>query len=331
MSAGAAVTARQTLFANDEAHGGQGGYGGDGGDGGELGSPGCGYTGCASCGAGGRGGDAGAGGPGGEGDGGAIYTAGRLVLDHATFSSDLASSKGGDGGAGGRGNAHYTTTPAGCSFNPPPSLIAPDGAMGAGGTGGSARGGAIYTTRDLSGCVTFDHNSAKSLGGDGGWRGPYVGYQGPPTGPFGATGRPGVQQGADIFGATTSSCNTTPPTAQLAGAPSTSASSVTDSVQCASSSSSACKTTESLTTTTGNSTSPMATSAKPKVHTVVVGTRSVTILPGKTVKVTVKLNKAGRKLLKRYHKLHVTLTIALVSGGKKHTVATRKLVIKHKK
>jgi hypothetical protein len=74
---------------------------------------------------------------------------------------------------------------------------------------------------------------------------------------------------------------------------------------------------------------------KPRTKKVVVGQQSYTVAAGQTVKVTVALNGTGTKLLNRFQRLPVTLTITTVSAGKSATLNTRGLTFKkstkHKK
>ena len=129
VAAGASLTIAGGAFKNDTATGGAGGSGGRGGAGGNGGNGG--YGGFGGAGApgpdtGGPGGNAGdgaagapggdggvgakggAGGSGGSGQGGAIYSAGTLVVLGTVFENDSAKGgSGGAGGAGGRGGDYY--------------------------------------------------------------------------------------------------------------------------------------------------------------------------------------------------------------------------------
>lgn len=71
-----------------------------------------------------------------------------------------------------------------------------------------------------------------------------------------------------------------------------------------------------------------ASRAKRKRHTLTVGSKTVTIRPGQTRTVAVPLNATGRKLLKRFGKLPVTLTVSLREDDHEITVANRKPTVK---
>jgi hypothetical protein len=62
-----------------------------------------------------------------------------------------------------------------------------------------------------------------------------------------------------------------------------------------------------------------------------VGSKHVTISAGKTVTITITLNAQGRKLLGRFHRLPVTVTMKLATGGKTTQTISRKLTIKPEK
>ena len=80
---------------------------------------------------------------------------------------------------------------------------------------------------------------------------------------------------------------------------------------------------------------PIAVSAahKPKkrTRTLIVGRKRVTIAAGSTKTITIALNAHGRKLLKRFHALPVTVAVRLNRNGKKTVAIQRKLTIKQKK
>jgi hypothetical protein len=109
---------------------------------------------------------------------------------------------------------------------------------------------------------------------------------------------------------------------------------VTDKLICAPSALRPCPATETLTTTeTTRGGRPVALSAstRRKSRTVIVATKTVMIQSGKKVTVTVKLNATGRKLLARFGKLPVTLTIRLLKNGRHLAIANTKLTVKPKK
>ena len=119
----------------------------------------------------------------------------------------------------------------------------------------------------------------------------------------------------------------------LTGSPTSSVAGVTDKLSCAPASREPCQATQTLTTTeTTHGGLPVALSAstRRKSRTVVVATKTVTIQPGKTASVTLKLNTTGRKLLGRFGKLPVTLTITLLQSGTHLTIANTKLTVKAK-
>jgi hypothetical protein len=69
---------------------------------------------------------------------------------------------------------------------------------------------------------------------------------------------------------------------------------------------------------------------KPKVtHKVVVlGKTSATISAGHSKRLRISLNKTGRALLKTHHQLAATLTVAQITSGHSHQIATRKVRFK---
>ncbi len=120
----------------------------------------------------------------------------------------------------------------------------------------------------------------------------------------------------------------------LIGSPTSNAAGVTDKLICAPSALPPCQATETLTTTeTTRGGRPVALSASPrrKSHTVIVAAKTVMIQPGRTVTVTVNLSATGRKLLARFGKLPVTLTITLLQNGGHLTIANTKLTIESQK
>jgi hypothetical protein len=119
----------------------------------------------------------------------------------------------------------------------------------------------------------------------------------------------------------------------LIGRPTSKDARVTDKLICAPSALRPCQATETLTTTeTTQGGRPVALSAstRRKSRTVIVATKTVMIQPGRTVTVTVKLNATGRKLLARFGKLPVSLTIALLQYGRHLAIANTKLTVKPK-
>jgi hypothetical protein len=120
----------------------------------------------------------------------------------------------------------------------------------------------------------------------------------------------------------------------LIGRPTSKDARVTDKLICAPSALLPCQATETLTTTeTTQGGRPVALSAstRRKRRTVIVATKTVMIHPGRTATVTVKLNAAGRKLLARFGKLPVTLTIRLLQNGRHLAIANTVLTVKPKK
>ena len=119
----------------------------------------------------------------------------------------------------------------------------------------------------------------------------------------------------------------------LIGRPASNGAGVTDKLICAPSAFLPCRATETLTTTeTTKGGRPVALSAsRRKSRKVKVATKTVTIHTGKAVTVTVKLNDTGRKLLARFGKLPVTLTITLLQNERHVAVANTKLTVKPKK
>ena len=104
-------------------------------------------------------------------------------------------------------------------------------------------------------------------------------------------------------------------------------------LRCSAPAGQSCQTTDTLTTTeTLNGGQPVALSAahKPRKRkrTVVVGRKRATIPAGTTKTITITLNAQGRKLLKRFHKLPVTLALKLTSHGKTTQTLRRELTIK---
>jgi serine protease len=121
----------------------------------------------------------------------------------------------------------------------------------------------------------------------------------------------------------------------LSGLPRSTGGSVRDTVDCSAPAGQSCRVTETLTTTeTLSGGKPIAVSSLPvnkrnkNRKTVVVGARTVTIAADGSATITIKLNDAGRKLLKRFGKLPVVVSIVLNRNGQQVTVARRKITIK---
>jgi hypothetical protein len=74
----------------------------------------------------------------------------------------------------------------------------------------------------------------------------------------------------------------------------------------------------------------IARETKPTHRTILVGSRTVTVDAGKTVAVAVKLDGAGRKLLAKFGRLPIVLTIALSAEGERTILAVRKLTVSAK-
>ncbi len=120
----------------------------------------------------------------------------------------------------------------------------------------------------------------------------------------------------------------------LIGRPTSNGAGVTDKLICARSALRPCRATETLTTTeTTKGGRPVALSAstRRKSRVVIVATKTVMIEPGRTVTVAVKLNATGRKLLARFGKLPVSLTITLLQNGRHLAIANTKLTVKPEK
>jgi hypothetical protein len=59
-----------------------------------------------------------------------------------------------------------------------------------------------------------------------------------------------------------------------------------------------------------------------------VGTAKLTLAAGRSKTVTVKLNAAGKKALKKARKLSVQLVVAQTTNGKQRTLVTKKLTLR---
>lgn len=71
--------------------------------------------------------------------------------------------------------------------------------------------------------------------------------------------------------------------------------------------------------------------ARRRQRTVVVAIKTVRIAAGRALTVTIKLNRTGRKLLARFKRLPVKLTITLTVDRQRSLVATRKLTLKRRR
>jgi hypothetical protein len=127
----------------------------------------------------------------------------------------------------------------------------------------------------------------------------------------------------------------TPPPAQphlaLLGAPRAASAGVTFRVSCSAAS---CKGSAALTATEILKGQQKLTGvgAKTRRKVVKVGRVSFSLNAGAKKSVTVRLNSLGRKLLKRFKRLPVKLSVSLVpAGGKATAVATKRLTIKAKR
>lgn len=126
----------------------------------------------------------------------------------------------------------------------------------------------------------------------------------------------------------------TVPTLRLTSAPRPTATGVTITMTCMAPAGQVCQTTEMITSTvTLSGTNPIAVASAHKPpnkhkHAVVVGSRTVTLTAGQTKMITVSLNPIGRRLLAKFAKLPVTLTVVLAQNGTTSTVAKRQLTIK---
>jgi hypothetical protein len=88
--------------------------------------------------------------------------------------------------------------------------------------------------------------------------------------------------------------------------------------------------TETLTTVQvlkGNTPNPIDSTAKPHKKTLTVASRLTTIKAGRSTRLVLTLNRAGRSLLTRFHQLRVTLRVASSQGAPK-LVAVIRLTIK---
>jgi hypothetical protein len=117
--------------------------------------------------------------------------------------------------------------------------------------------------------------------------------------------------------------------AQLTGALSANGTAVTDQLACGAGSS--CVIQEQLSTTetvaAGQPAAVTARRVQAQRKTVIVGSRTVTIPAGEKRTVIVKLNTAGRRLLGRFGKLPLELTIKLARGPEHTLIARRALTL----
>ncbi len=122
-----------------------------------------------------------------------------------------------------------------------------------------------------------------------------------------------------------------PQSANLQGSPKSTGSGVRDTVSCTAAAGQTCRITQTLTTeetTKGGKPVAVSAAARKKRKMVIVGSKTVTVPAGSSATVTIKLNSSGRRLLKRFGKLPVMLTIKLTQNAGQVTVATRRLTIK---
>ena len=121
--------------------------------------------------------------------------------------------------------------------------------------------------------------------------------------------------------------------ARFSGSPKIGGRGVSDTVTCRSPTA-RCTTIESLTTietigpqrTVG--VSAQSGGSRSRRVVVIIGSRRMTIAPGRTVKVTIMVNAVGRALLTRFGRLPSVLVLAMRRAGHTDTLATRKLTIK---
>jgi hypothetical protein len=110
---------------------------------------------------------------------------------------------------------------------------------------------------------------------------------------------------------------------RLAGSPKATGNGVTFKLICSAPAGQKCQITSTLATASGTS--------KKHGRAVVVAHKNTTISAGSTTTIAVTLNGQGQRLLKRFHKLAVTLTVTLASNGKTTVAVTHKLTIKQQK
>jgi GH25 family lysozyme M1 (1,4-beta-N-acetylmuramidase) len=121
-----------------------------------------------------------------------------------------------------------------------------------------------------------------------------------------------------------------PPSIKLAGTPSATSGAVNADFACHSAGSS-CVTVATLTTTEtlkGHKVIAVSASGKRRHTVILVGSQTVRIAAGKQGLVTVRLNSSGKKLLKRFHRLPVKLTVSISINGKLSVAVTSRLTLK---
>jgi Alpha galactosidase A len=139
------------------------------------------------------------------------------------------------------------------------------------------------------------------------------------------------------FGSSTAIAITVPPpsnySATLSARPQVRGNAVSDAVTCSSSGTS-CTIIQALTVTeTVSPSRSVAVIARAERHrsrrvVLVIGVRTLTIRPHRTVQVSIRVNPAGRELLRRFGSLPVVLRLAIRRGRHTDTLTTRKLAIK---
>ena len=125
-----------------------------------------------------------------------------------------------------------------------------------------------------------------------------------------------------------------PQTVKLVGSPQATAHGATLKLSCSAKAGQRCQTNEKLSSTEtvkGGTPIAVTSTAKKRKKRVVVGSKSMSIAAGHTQTIVITLNAVGNRLLKRFGKLPVTLTVRLTLTGHTTTVAARKLTIKPKK
>jgi Big-like domain-containing protein len=118
--------------------------------------------------------------------------------------------------------------------------------------------------------------------------------------------------------------------AVLRGSPSGRSGAVTFRVRCAAQSG-GCRVTgiiSTVETVHGHTIVAVAAGARRERHLVEVGSRTVTVRPGDTRTITVRLNGTGRKLLARFQALPVELVAVLSVDGQKSTVGAKAVMVR---
>jgi len=122
-------------------------------------------------------------------------------------------------------------------------------------------------------------------------------------------------------------------TVPLAGSATATGKGVKLQLECSGSAGQSCQTTDTLTTTeTLEGGRPIAVAAahkpkKPKRTVVVVGGERAAIAAGGTDTITIPLNTHGRRLLKQFQALPVTVTVMLTINGKATVAVDQRLII----